>query len=132
VKLFIFLLTTTTNLGSHGNNDNRGDGGDERQPGDEGTGGSGRKDKGKGKMMEVQEVAEEHEREEREHKALEQCWEEVMGWVAAALAAENERVRDTQPAIANLTQALSEMEELDTAHPHFARGIAPEPVDTHR
>jgi hypothetical protein len=40
-------------------------------------------------MTEAQEAAEERKREEREHKALEQRREEVMSWLAAALAAEN-------------------------------------------
>jgi hypothetical protein len=55
-----------------------------------------------------------------------------MGQVAAALAAQNERVRDAQAAVANLTQALSEMQELNTVHPRFAWEITPEPVDIHR
>jgi hypothetical protein len=83
-------------------------------------------------MMEAQEEDEEREREDRARKALEQCREEVMSRVASALAAENETVRNAQAAIANLTQALSEMQELDAAHPRFARGITPDPVDTHR
>jgi hypothetical protein len=134
VKIFIFLLTTTTssdettatNLRSHGNNDNGGNGGEERRPREEGPGGSGRKNKGKGKMTE------EHEWEERDRKALEQHREEVMGRVAAALAAENETVQNAQAAIANLTQVLSEMEDLDTAHPRFAQAIIPEPFDFHQ
>jgi hypothetical protein len=59
---------------------------------------------------------------------LKQRREEVMGRVAA----ENERVRDAQAAVVNLTQVLSEMEELNAAHPCFTWGITPEPVDTHR
>jgi hypothetical protein len=139
----MFLLATTTssddnmdaapaNLGSNANNDGEGDGGDERRPGEEGAGGSGGKDKGKGKMTEAQEEDEERECEEQARKALEQCREEVMSRVESALAAENETVRNAQAAIANLTQVLSEMRELDAAHPRFAREITPEPVDTHR
>jgi hypothetical protein len=81
-------------------------------------------------MTQAQEEDEEREREERERKALEQRREEVMSWVEAALAAETETVRNSQAAIANLTQALSEMRELDAAHPRFARPLTPDPVDT--
>jgi hypothetical protein len=136
VKIFIFLLATTTspddkmdaapaNLGSNTNDAGEGNGGDERRPGEDGAGGSGGKDKGKGKMTEAQE-----EDEERARKALEQRCEEMMSWVEAALAAETETVRNAQAAIANLTQALSEMRELDAAHPRFARELTPDPVDT--
>jgi hypothetical protein len=132
VKIFIFFLATTispddkmdaapANLGSNAYNAGEGNGGDERRPSEEGARGSGGKDKGKGKMTEAQEEDEEREREERERKALEQRCEEVMSRVEAALAAETETVRNSQAAIANLTQALSEMRELDAAHLRFAR-----------
>jgi hypothetical protein len=55
-----------------------------------------------------------------------------MGRVASALVAKNETVRNAQAAIANLTQALSEMQQLDAAHPRFARELTPDPVDTNR
>jgi hypothetical protein len=119
---------TTTNLGSHGNDENGGNGGDERWPSEEGAGESGGKDKGKGKMTEAQEEAEECEREERACKALKQHWEEVMSWVAA----EKEKIWDAEVVATGLAQALSEMEVLDTADPHFAWGITPKPVDFHR
>jgi hypothetical protein len=121
-----------TNLGTNANNAGDGNGGDERRPGEEGARGSGRKDKGKGKMMEAQEEEEERKNEERERKALEQRCEEVMSRVESALAAENETVRNSQANIANLTQALSEMQELDAAHLRFARPLTPDPVDTNR
>jgi hypothetical protein len=83
-------------------------------------------------MTQAQEEDEERENEERERKALEQRREEVMSRVESALAAENETVRNSQANIANLTQALSEMQELDAAHPRFARLMTPDPVDTNR
>jgi hypothetical protein len=83
-------------------------------------------------MTQAQEEEEEHEREERERKALEQRHEEVMSQVEAALAAENETVRNAQASIANLTQALSEMRDLDAAHLRFAWPLTPDPVDTNR
>jgi hypothetical protein len=67
-------------------------------------------------MMEAQDEAEKREREERERKAFKQCWEEVMSWVAA----ENEKIQESQTFAVGLAQALSEMEELDAAHPRFA------------
>jgi hypothetical protein len=112
-----------TDLGSHGNGGNEGNGVDERQPSEEARGSCGR-DKGKGKMteaQEAQEAAEEEVQKEREHKALEQRREEMMGWVAADLAAENKKIRDTQTAAASLAQTLSEMQELDATHPRFAQ-----------
>jgi hypothetical protein len=141
--MFIFLLATTTspdnkmdaaptNIGSNTNNTGEGNGGDERRPSEEGAGGSGGKDKGKGKMTEAQEEDKERECEERARKVLEQRCEEIMGRVASALAAENEMVRNVQAAIANLTQALSEMQQLDAAYPRFARELTLDPVDTNR
>jgi hypothetical protein len=142
-EIFILLLATTispddnmdaapANLGSNANDAGEGNSGNERWPGEDGARGSGGKDKGKGKMTEAQEEDEEREREERARKALEQRREEVMSWVEAALAAETETVRNLQVAIANLTQALSEMRELDAAHPRFARALTLDPVDTNR
>jgi hypothetical protein len=83
-------------------------------------------------MTEAQEEEEECENEERERKALEQRREEVMSRVESALAAENETVRNSQANITNLTQALSEMQELDAAHPRFAWPLTLDPVDTNR
>jgi hypothetical protein len=143
VKIFIFLLATTTspddnmdaapaNLGSNANNAGNGNGGDERRPGEEGAGGSGGKDKGKGKMTEAQEEDEEREREERARKALEQRREEVMSRLAADLAAEQENIRDPQMAAASLVQTLSELQELDAADPQFIHLVSPGPVNYHR
>jgi seryl-tRNA synthetase len=138
VKIFIFLLATTTSpddnmdLGSNANNTGEGNGGDERRPSEEGAGGSRGKDKGKGKMTEAQEEDEERECEERARKVLEQRREEIMSQVASALAAENKTVRNAQAAIANLTQALSEMQQLDAAHPRFARELTLDLVNTNR
>jgi hypothetical protein len=79
-------------------------------------------------MTEAQEETEERKREERECKTLEQRREEMMSRVAA----ENERIRESQTVAAGLAQALSEIEELDAAHPRFARVFTPEPVDCHQ
>jgi hypothetical protein len=139
VKIFFFLLATTissdktmdaaaTNLGSHGNDRNEGHGGDERRPSEEGAGGSGGKDKGKGKRTEAQEEAEKHERKEWDQKALEQCCEEVISRVAA----EKEKIRDTEVVTAGLAKALSEMEELDAMDPWFLWEVSPELVNFHR
>jgi hypothetical protein len=136
VKIFIFLLATTTslddnidaapaNLGSNANDAGKGSGGDERQPSEDGDGGSSRKDKGKGKMTEAQEVVE-------ERKALEQHCEEVMSRVAANLAAEREKIRSSEVLAAEMAQALSEMQELNAADPRFTREIIPKPVDFHQ
>jgi hypothetical protein len=60
-----------------------------------------------GKMTEAQEEAKEYEQKEQDRKALEQCCEEVMSWVAANLAAEKEKIRDTEVVAAGLAQVLS-------------------------
>jgi hypothetical protein len=83
-------------------------------------------------MTEAQEVAEERGCEERAHKALEQRQEEVMGRMAANLAAEREKIRSSEVLATEMAQVLSEMEELDAADPRFAWGISPELVHFHQ
>jgi hypothetical protein len=83
-------------------------------------------------MTEVQEEAEECEHEEQACKVLEQHWEEVMSWLVADLAAEQEKIWDAQTAAASLAQTLSELQELDAVDPCFVHLVSPGPVKYHR
>jgi hypothetical protein len=127
VKIFIFLLATTISTDLNRTPTLQTSDQTPTMPVKgmaETRGGPAKKELGKaiGKMTKAQEEA-----EEWDWKVLKQCHEEVMSRVVANLAAEKEKIQDTEVVAVELVQALSEMEMLDAADP-----VSPGPVEFHR